>query len=98
MNEAHTGEPQNDGIALTAHGARTQKARAAAQRQLTAQANGRAARLLPVIEELKVAGITSVRGIARALDERGIATARGNGLWSPAQVRQLIKRLHRTVG
>jgi hypothetical protein len=36
----------------------TQKARAAAYRQLTARANGRAADLLPVIEELTPAGIT----------------------------------------
>jgi hypothetical protein len=55
----------------------TNKARVAAHRQLSAQANGRASRLLPVIEELNVVGITSMRGIAAALDERGIATARG---------------------
>jgi hypothetical protein len=48
----------------------TQKARAAAYRQLTARANGRAADLLPVIEELTAAGITSLRGIAAGLDER----------------------------
>jgi hypothetical protein len=98
MNETHTGEPQNDRIAPTARSRRTQKARAAAHKSLTAQANVRAARLLPIIEELKAAGITSTRGIATALDERGIATARAYGPWSPAQVRQLIKRLHRTVG
>jgi hypothetical protein len=43
----------------------TQKARAAAHEQLSARANVRAARLLPVIEELKAAGITSTRGIAQ---------------------------------
>jgi hypothetical protein len=98
MSEAHIGNPQSDGIALTARGRRTQKARAAAHKQLTARANGRAARLLPIIEELRAAGITSTRGIAAALDERGIPTARAYGPWSPAQVRQLMKRLHRTVG
>jgi Recombinase len=75
----------------------TDKARAAAHRQLSAQANGRASRLLPVIEELNVVGITSMRGIAAALDERGIATARG-GPWSPAQVQRLMKRIRSTVG
>jgi hypothetical protein len=58
-----------------ASGRITQKARAAAYRQLTAPANGRAADLLPVIEELTAAGITSRRGIAAGLDERGISTA-----------------------
>jgi hypothetical protein len=46
----------------------TDKARAAARQQLRAQANGRASRLLPVIEELNVAGIRSMREIATALD------------------------------
>jgi hypothetical protein len=74
----------------------TQKARAAAHRQLTARANGRAADLRPVIEELTAAAITSMRGIAASLDERGISTARGHGPWSPGQVHYLMKRL--TVG
>ena len=76
----------------------THKARAAALRQLTARANGRAANLVPVIEELKALGITSMRGIAAGLDERGISTARGHGLWSPAQVSRLMKRIRSTVG
>jgi hypothetical protein len=76
----------------------THKARAAAQRQLIAQANGRAADLLPVIKELTTAGVTSMRRIAAALDERGISTARGYGPWSPAQVHRLLKRLNSTVG
>jgi hypothetical protein len=75
----------------------TDKARAAARQQLSAQANGRAARLLPIIEELHVVGITSMRGIAAALDERGFSTARG-GAWSPAQVQRLMKRIRTTVG
>jgi hypothetical protein len=79
-------------------GRTTDKARAAAQRQLVARANGRAAELVPVIEELKSLGITSTRGIAAGLDERGISTARGYGPWSPAHVRRLMKRIHSTVG
>jgi hypothetical protein len=75
----------------------TQKARAA-YRQLTAPADGRAADLLPVIEEPTAAGITSLRGIAAGLDERGISTARGHGPWSPGRVHRLMKRLRSTVG
>jgi ABC-type iron transport system FetAB permease component len=76
----------------------TLKARAAAQRQLMARANVRAADLVPVIDELKALGITSMRGIATGLDERGISTARGYGPWSPAQVSRLMKRIRSTVG
>jgi hypothetical protein len=74
------------------------KARAAAQRQLIAQANMRAAHLVPVIGELKALGITSMRAIAAGLDQRGISTARGCGPWSPAQVSRLLKRINSTVG
>jgi hypothetical protein len=76
----------------------TDKARAAAQRQLMARANGRAADLIPIIDELKALGITSMRGIAAGLDQRGISTARGYGPWSPAQVSRLLKRISSTVG
>jgi hypothetical protein len=72
--------------------------RAAAQRQLIARANVRVAGLVPVIEELKALGVTSMRGIAAGLDERGISTARGYGPWSPAQVSRFIKRIYSTVG
>ena len=76
----------------------TQKARMAASRQVTARANIRAAEVLPIIEELKSVGITSLRGIAAGLDERGISTARGRGPWTPAQVRRVLKRILSTVG
>jgi DNA invertase Pin-like site-specific DNA recombinase len=36
-----------------------------------------AANVLPVIREIQASGITSLRGVARALAARGIATARG---------------------
>jgi hypothetical protein len=80
------------------NGRNTHKARAAAYRQLTALANGRAADLLPLIEELRSAGVTSTRRIASALDEHGISTARGYGPWSPAQVHRVLKRIQCTVG
>src|SRR5437660_9003795 len=46
----------------------TESNRAAAERY--------AANVLPVIREIQASGITSLRGVARALTARGIATAR----------------------
>ena len=56
-----------------------------------AEADRFAATLLPVIEGLRRAGITSYRGIAEALNNRGIRTARG-GKWQVSNVRNLISR------
>ena len=41
--------------------------------------------MLPVIQQIKASGATSLRAIAKALNARGIATARG-GIWTPVQV------------
>jgi hypothetical protein len=62
------------------------KAREAGARARTARANGRAADLAPIVAELRAAGVTSLRGIAAALNERGFRTARG------------IRRLDRIAG
>jgi hypothetical protein len=43
-----------------------------------------AADLAPVIAELQAAGITSLNGIAAALDERGVSTPRGGCHWYAA--------------
>jgi DNA invertase Pin-like site-specific DNA recombinase len=50
-----------------------------------------AANVLPVIREIQASGITTLRGVARALTARGIATARG-GQWSPVQVNDILRR------
>jgi len=57
-----------------------------------ANAKARAEDLRPVIEDLRAEGVTSVRGIAAALNSRGIVTAR-NGRWHPATVQSLLRRL-----
>lgn len=44
--------------------------------------------LAPVIETIRAEGITSATGIAKALNERGIPTARG-GRWQAVQVQRL---------
>jgi hypothetical protein len=44
-----------------------------------------------VIEQIEAAGATSLRAIARALNARGVATARG-GVWTPVQVTAVLRR------
>jgi hypothetical protein len=48
---------------------------------------------LAPIAELKAAGVTSLRAIAAALNERGIPTASGTGEWQAVQVRRVLARL-----
>jgi DNA invertase Pin-like site-specific DNA recombinase len=50
-----------------------------------------AANVLPVIREIQASGVKSLRGVARALAARGIATARG-GAWTPVQVSDILRR------
>ena len=50
-----------------------------------------AANTLPVIASIKKAGINSYLGIAKALNDRGIATARGTS-WYPSSVKNLVAR------
>lgn len=52
---------------------------------------GHAANVLPVVKEIREAGVTSVRGIASALNERGVKTVRG-GQWRASNVHDLLKR------
>ncbi len=49
--------------------------------------------LAPVIAELQAAGVTSPRGIAAALNEKGIPTASGDGEWQAVQVGRVLARL-----
>lgn len=50
-----------------------------------------AANVLPIIESIKAAGATSLDAIAKALNARGIRTARG-GRWHSTTVRNLLTR------
>ena len=49
--------------------------------------------VLPVIAQLRSDGVHSLRGIARALNNRGIRTRRG-GAWSASAVRLVLDRAH----
>jgi hypothetical protein len=52
-----------------------------------------AARVLPVIEDIRASGITTLEGIAAELNARGILTARGDGRWYAGTVKRLLARL-----
>jgi hypothetical protein len=49
--------------------------------------------LAPIVRELQANGVTSLNGIAAALNARGVPTPAGSGRWHPAQVARLLKRL-----
>ncbi|SOR30298.1 Resolvase domain protein [Methylorubrum extorquens] len=66
---------------------------AASRDALKAKGKAQAARLEPTIREIKATGITSASGIARALTERGIPTARGASDWTAVQVQRVLARL-----
>ncbi|WP_375460030.1 recombinase family protein [uncultured Enterovirga sp.] len=65
----------------------------AALRARQAGSEARAAELAPVIAELRSSGLTSLHGLARALTERGIPTARGGSTWAPVQVARVLERI-----
>jgi DNA invertase Pin-like site-specific DNA recombinase len=56
-----------------------------------ANADRFAANTLPIIREIQASGVTSLRGVARALNARGVRSAR-NTPWSPVAVSNIIKR------
>lgn len=55
-----------------------------------AQAQQFAHNVLPVIQSIRAAGITSLAAVAQALDARGIPTARG-GQWHSATVQRILR-------
>ena len=71
--------------------ARAKGARASAKVR-RARAADRARDLAPHLEELKASGATSLRAIARGLNQRGIRTPRGK-MWTAAAVQQVQVRL-----
>ena len=53
-----------------------------------------AANTLPIVDSILATGTTDLRGIAAALNARGIRTARG-GRWHVSNVKNLIDRSDR---
>jgi hypothetical protein len=72
-------------------GPRLAAARKASIKVRSEAADAFAANVRPIIKEIQASGISSMRGIARALAARGVKTARG-GDWSDVQVAAVLRR------
>jgi DNA invertase Pin-like site-specific DNA recombinase len=59
-----------------------------------AEADRFAKNVAPIIRDIQSSGVASLRGIARSLLARGIATARG-GEWTAVQVGSILQRVQR---
>lgn len=57
-------------------------------------ADKHAQRLIPIIDDVREGGHTSLGAIAKELNSRGILTPR-DGLWYPTSIKNLISRLNR---
>jgi DNA invertase Pin-like site-specific DNA recombinase len=57
-----------------------------------ADADKFARNVAPIIREIESSGVASRRGIARSLNARGVATARG-GEWTAVQVGTILRRV-----
>jgi hypothetical protein len=68
-------------------------ARRAAREARQARAKQTAVELAPVIAEVRAAGITSLKGIAKALNARRVPTAWGKSHWHAMQVSRVLRRL-----
>lgn len=55
------------------------------------EADGFAQSVMPVVQSIQASGVTSLRGLAIALKNRGIRTARGRQ-WQVSNVRNLLAR------
>ena len=71
---------------------RAGKGGVALRQAVSRNADQHARDLAPVLAELRQQGITTLRGIAAALSERGMLTRRG-GRWHVSNVRNLLARL-----
>src|SRR5436190_5332957 len=68
-------------------------AAAAGRAVQVAEADQFAANVLPIVNSVRASGVTGLRGIARALNDRGVRTARG-GRWHVSNVKNVIDRLN----
>jgi len=67
------------------------EAGALGRRTLASEADRLAANVLPIVQELRTAGLKGLGSIAAALNSRGVRTARG-GRWHVSTVRNLLRR------
>ena len=66
--------------------------RSRAVASVKADADRFAKNVAPIIREIQSTGIASHRGVARSLNSRGVATARG-GVWTAVQVGSILRRV-----
>jgi DNA invertase Pin-like site-specific DNA recombinase len=76
---------------------RAQRGNAASLAVIRSAAADRAEQMRPVINDLRTGGVTSLGGMASALNEGGFVTPRG-GKWHASSVRNLLARLHQNPG
>ena len=72
------------------------EAAAKGREEIVASADRFAAEMAPIIAGIRAAGITTLGGIADALNKRGVPTARG-GTWHAMMVRNLLQRAVRVA-
>ena len=70
---------------------RLAEAQARGNRTKELEADRFAANMLPIIQQVRDAGASSARAIARVLNKRGVKTARG-GTWQSTQVLAILER------
>ncbi len=72
---------------------REEQARASANgaKAIRQNADQHAANVVPVIAAIRAAGVGTLAGVAEALNQRGIKTARG-GAWHPTTVKNVLAR------
>jgi DNA invertase Pin-like site-specific DNA recombinase len=88
--KAALGAAKARGVALG--GPKLEEARVQAAEAVKNSADGFAANVLPIIREIQKAGAVTLREIARALNARGVSTARGGG-WYATSVRNVLARM-----
>jgi DNA invertase Pin-like site-specific DNA recombinase len=71
----------------------TARARRAGWEARVERANKKAADYARIIADIQATGITSLRGIAAALNERHVKTPRGDGDWQAVTVSRVLARL-----
>lgn len=71
---------------------RAQRGNSEALEAVRSNASARAEQMRSIIEDMQARGITSLGGLAAALNEGGFVTARG-GMWHASSVRNLLARL-----
>lgn len=75
---------------------RAAKGNVAAVEAIRSSADATAKDLLPIIEDVRAAGHSSLSAIAKELNNRMIQTPRG-GIWTHAAVKRVLERVERTT-